>query len=174
MRILKGLLCGKTIHYILFLTYLKGFIFLLLFHSGPSLGSLYNTSDDDCLDFYANDDIATYILPERPYRMEHQIIRFCRRRYFDQGIDKIDQHATALTFYDLHRFNVTGADLLSWSANLDIVEEYEAFRSGSINNKNFAAHSVFYNCSRNGNFGTFCQYSFNSKIGVKYLKVCFS
>ena len=142
------------------------FIFCVLFWSSTSLNGQYNTYDDDCLDFYA-DEVKPMLLSESPpNRSEHQIIPFCRRDHFGEEPFKIDQDIPKLTFNDLYQRNITAAQLYSWSAHLEMVEEYEAFRQNPINNKIIGQSTVFYNCSSKHKFGPYCQYSFNSQVRV--------
>ncbi|CAF3602955.1 unnamed protein product, partial [Rotaria socialis] len=120
--------------------------------------------DDDCFDYYANQDITEYTLTiEQSYRMEHQIISFCRRHHFQEKPLEIDPHISALTFYDLHQKNVTSAQLYSWSAHIDLIEEYEAFRQNFSDHRITGSSMMFYNCSSKNKFGRFCQSSFDSK-----------
>ncbi|CAF4602833.1 unnamed protein product [Rotaria sp. Silwood1] len=134
--------------------------------SNDLLNGQYNTyDDDDCLDFYANEDITSYNPElEQSYRMEHQIVSFCQCDNFQEGSFTIDRDIPALTFHDLHQRNITGVQLYSWSAHLDVIEEYEAFRQNFIDDRITASLSIFYNCSSKHKFGQFCQYSVDSQV----------
>ncbi|CAF3463806.1 unnamed protein product [Rotaria socialis] len=125
--------------------------------------------DDDCFDYYTNQDITEYTLTiEQSYRMEHQIISFCRRPHFQEKPLEIDPHISALTFYDLHQKNVTSAQLYSWSAHIDLIEEYEAFRQNFSDHRITGSSMMFYNCSSKNKFGRFWQSSFDSKNDDSY------
>lgn len=64
----------------------------------------------------------------KTYRKEHQIIPFCRRDYVNNESIIIDNDIPLFRFDILDKRNITSLQLYSWSAHLDLVEEYHAFR----------------------------------------------
>ncbi|CAF1296773.1 unnamed protein product [Rotaria sordida] len=64
-----------------------------------------------------------------------------------------------ITFNELHKYGVTSAQLLNWSAPINIAEQYEMDDVNSMN--------VFYNCSLPW-FGPKCQYKFNYELSLPF------
>ncbi|CAF3857072.1 unnamed protein product, partial [Rotaria sordida] len=64
-----------------------------------------------------------------------------------------------ITFKELHKYGVTSAQLLNWSAPINIAEQYEMDDVNSMN--------VFYNCSLPW-FGPKCQYKFNYELSLPF------
>ena len=129
-------------------------------------GEHFEHNNDDCLDFYIDDSVKVIDYITEPHQKVHQIIPFCRRGDFRGEPLKVDEDVPKLTFNDLYQRNVTAARLYSWSAHLEIIEEYEAFLQNPINDKTIGESTIFYNCSSKHKFGHFCQYSFNSQVYV--------
>ncbi|CAF1023211.1 unnamed protein product [Rotaria sp. Silwood1] len=90
------------------------------------------------------------------YIMNNQLTSYCRRPDNDEKQDEIsdmleENIANKITFNELRKKGVTSEQLLSWSAPIDLVEQYE------INNQ--SDEQLFYNCSSLW-FGSKCQYRF--------------
>jgi hypothetical protein len=119
--------------------------------------------DYDCLDFYANTRIwhPNY---DHSYRPNHQIIPFCRLDNIDDGLIIPGNNIPIFTFKELDERNVSSLDLYGWSAPIDLIEHYQAYRELQINNTANVFLLKFYNCSSVHRFGSFCQYYFNSTV----------
>ena len=128
----------------------------------------YNMYDEDCLDYYVTNDLSITILQVAPE--QHQIVPFCRRDQFEQGEFSVANGTPSATLVDLHKKNTTIEQLYSWSAQLDLIEEYEAYRKDPTRE----SQSIFYNCSSQSKFGRFCQYSFHSQVNTKHRPSSFS
>ena len=118
----------------------------------------YNMYEGDCLDYYVTDDVSGYL--EIPNREQHQIIPFCRRdQVVERDFEAVDR-VPIITLSDLYEQNTTIEQLYSWSAQLDFIEDYQAYRRAPTQ----GSPSIFYNCSSTSKFGRYCQYSFESQV----------
>jgi hypothetical protein len=153
------------------MSYQLYFTGIFLFWSSIHLNGQYYLYDDDCLDYYANEDISDYLISSKTYRKEHQIIPFCRRDYVNDEFIIIDNDISSFRFDELDKRNITSLQLYSWSAHLDLVEEYQAFRENRNDQTNNRSSRLFYNCSSKQKLGLFCQYSFNSNVSPKSQKL---
>ncbi|CAF2261159.1 unnamed protein product [Rotaria magnacalcarata] len=63
------------------------------------------------------------------------------------------------TFDELRRHNITTQQLLSWSAPIDLVEQYQFYLDESNSSLSLLSNELFYNCTKPW-FGLRCQYSF--------------
>ncbi|CAF1132501.1 unnamed protein product, partial [Adineta ricciae] len=121
----------------------------------------YYLYGDDCLDFYAADYTRPDIIARKQARQEHQVIPYCRRNHFianDQMIIPAKE-ITSWRFDELNKRNISSQQLYKWSAHLDLVESYQAFRENRTDNEIDEAQTIFYNCSLKQKFGRYCQYS---------------
>ncbi|CAF2972286.1 unnamed protein product, partial [Rotaria sp. Silwood2] len=126
--------------------------------------------DDDCLDYYVSEKIGDLNIGIGvPDRIKHQIVSFCRRDNFQEENFTIDKNIPVLSFYDMYQRNVSSVQLYLWSANLDVIEEYEAFSQNPSNRHINESSLKFYNCSSKHKFGRFCQYSFGFQIPFDHL-----
>ncbi|CAF2792174.1 unnamed protein product [Rotaria sp. Silwood2] len=104
----------------------------------------------DCLYYHVRNDIVKY---KTPSRYAYQIIPYCIRpselELFRVKHDTLVE-GRSITFDELNANNITGKQLIRWSASIDIAEQYQA-------RVNFGS-GVFYNCTR-PIFGDYCQYS---------------
>ena len=112
----------------------------------------------DCLYYYVADTIVDY---EVRNSLAHQMITYCfRPSNQTKGIDipkgTQPEGTSSWTFQDLKSENITSEQLLSWSATIELVENYEAYLLGHplMNNS-----QLFYNCSLPW-FGPRCEYAF--------------
>jgi hypothetical protein len=141
------------------ISYQLYFTGIFLFWSSIYLNSQYYLyDDDDCLDYYANEQISDYLMMSTTYRKDHQIIPFCRRDNVNDESIIVDNDIPSFRFDELDKRNITSLQLYTWSAHLDLVEEYQAFRQNKNDQTN---NKLFYNCSSKQKFGLSCQYSFN-------------
>ena len=110
----------------------------------------------DCLPYFVDDSIVSY---DRKVRaIYHEIILYCIRplkpvRY--EALFSPSVQATNWTFAQLRMANVSSEQLYSWSAPLDVVEEYEIY----LTTKSSSQQMLFYNCTFPW-IGPLCQYSF--------------
>ncbi|CAF2620708.1 unnamed protein product [Rotaria sp. Silwood2] len=116
----------------------------------------------DCLYAHLIDDSKDNW--ERYIRNSH-LIPYCRRPDLDD--DKwpslLNEHvAKRISFTELHRQGITGEQLLSWFAPIDVAQRYERDR-GKID-------GVFYNCSSPW-FGPLCQYQFDDVTSVSFSRI---
>lgn len=121
----------------------------------------------DCLYYYVDDSIVDY---EVRGSLAHQIIRYCFRPTNEtKGSDipkrSLPEDTISWSFRDLKDDNITSEQLLSWSATIELVEDYEAFLSG---HPLMDDSQRFYNCSLPW-FGPRCEYAF-----VKFVDTTFS
>jgi hypothetical protein len=119
--------------------------------------------DYDCLDYYVNERIWSHDY-DKFNRPNHQIIPFCRRDNIDDGLIVPGNNIPIFTFKELDERNVSSLDLYGWSAPIDLIEHYQAYRELKINNTANVSLLKFYNCSSVHRFGSFCQYYFNSTV----------
>jgi len=92
--------------------------------------------DYDCLDFYPNDRISPHNdISRSQYQRDHQIIPFCRCDNIDDGLIMPGIDIPIFTFKELNERNVTSFDLYTWSASIDLVEHYQAYRERQIDDK---------------------------------------
>lgn len=94
------------------------------------------------------------------YGFQHQIIPYCIRplniSYVSKNQSFISNENEAVTFHDLSQQGVNSAQLLAWSASIDLAERYEIY----LNNPTaFLSKQIFYKCSSSW-FGSQCQYRF--------------
>ena len=130
----------------------------------------YYLYDDTCLDYYANEAIVDYLITEKTYRKEHQVIPFCRRD--DGNTDEsmiVDDGIPSFTFDELNERNITSLQLYQWSIHADVVEEYQAF----LQDEHHRSNVSFHNCSTKQKLGLYCQYSFDSQLSydVRFEKI---
>jgi len=121
--------------------------------------------DYDCLDFYVNDRFSPdHDISKSQDRRNHQIIPFCRRDNIDDQLIVPGIDIPIVTFKELDERNVSSFDLYTWSAPIDLVEQYQAYRERKIDDETNTALTKFYNCSLVHRFGSLCQYYFNSSV----------
>lgn len=128
----------------------------------------------DCLDYYVLDDIVEY---SKINSWAHQLITCCIRPSTDdeqmpaphrpEGREYID--AQNLTFDTLKNGNITGEQLLAWSATIELVERYEAFLMGK---SELVMSEVYYNCTA-GWLGNLCEYTFKSWGEVTFIDIVY-
>jgi hypothetical protein len=115
-----------------------------------------------CLYYYARDNITYY--PPELYIGAYQIIEYCLRPKNINSTSIREEprfHTkTAYTFAQLYRNGVTCDELLSWSAPIDLVENYQIY----LNDKNDSVTSSleYHRCSSEFYFGPHCQYTFTN------------
>ena len=142
---------------------LTGFIVIVGFFWLSSVcKAAYNMYEGDCLDYHVTGDILNYLAS--PSGKQHQIIPFCRRDQVSKDGVEETNGASSVTLFDLYQQNTTIEELYSWSAHLDLIEEYEAYRQ----DRTQESRSIFYNCTAKSKFGRFCQYSFDSQVATRY------
>lgn len=134
-------------------------IFLALANAVSTRHSLYYSDirqgsymTFDCLYAQVTEQIIVYDLPSF---VINQLTPYCRRldngEKYEEIFDILDDNiANKITFNELRKQGVTSEQLLSWSAPIDLVEQYE------MNNE---SSGLFYNCSSPW-FGSKCQYRF--------------
>ncbi|CAF1535668.1 unnamed protein product [Adineta ricciae] len=119
--------------------------------------SLYH----DCLQYNSVNYVKVLGIDSR-FPNPYQIIPYCLRPFSEEEwVDTVIVHdniVSNLTFDELKTMNVTGRDLLSWSASIDLVERYENYLNDLEIDSKF---DRFYNCTPLW-FGTFCQFTFDS------------
>ncbi len=123
--------------------------------------NMYNINhrpDGYCLLYYVLDDIVDY---KPMYILAHQLIRYCLRS-LEENYDIIELKKTTdpgYNFTELRKKHITSQLLLSWSASIELAEEYQIF----LNNKSnllIERKTLFYNCTQPW-FGPHCQFMFN-------------
>ncbi|CAF3449537.1 unnamed protein product, partial [Rotaria sp. Silwood2] len=115
-----------------------------------------NLFEFDCLDYFVTDDIVKY---ETHYSWAHQFIAYCIRpthgTWKSLSTENPSMFASNFTFEELKHNGITGAELLSWSATMDLVENYEAYLAGDVLTSDT---DVYYNCTPSW-FGNRCEYT---------------
>jgi hypothetical protein len=66
-----------------------------------------------------------------------------------------DNFISKLTFRDLSERNISSKELYSWSAPIDIIENYQIYLINKTNSS--LSNEIYYNCT-NGRFGRRCEY----------------
>jgi hypothetical protein len=105
----------------------------------------------DCLDYFVRDNIVKY---GKSSGFSYQIIHYCFRPVIpcDRGMkNNTVVRGKLITFRELREKQTTSAELLRWSASIDLVERYESY------DRSFG--ELFYNCTSPW-FGDDCQYTF--------------
>lgn len=121
------------------------------------------------------DNYMRFLWPQSKFLYPYQIISYCLRPFAEKEWENSfiiqDNILSNLTFDELKTMNISGQDLISWSAPVDLVENYESYLNGF---KPFGALDRFYNCTPLW-FGTFCQFTFNSnQLFTKIVKETFT
>ncbi|CAM4805094.1 unnamed protein product [Rotaria magnacalcarata] len=119
---------------------------LNLYHTTHS--HYIDSLDYDCLYYY---DIKWGVTEVIPYCIRPTDINSARRNAFPNIYDQ------KFTFEQLYHLNVTAQQLLSWSASINLAEQYHHY----INqvDTSFLSNETFLNCTQSW-FGSDCQYSF--------------
>jgi hypothetical protein len=132
--------------------------------------NLYSTNyyqDDHCLSYYVRDNIIHF---SQDNKLAHQIISYCFRSLEKNLLDEnltntIDPR---LTFVQLHKKNISSQQLLSWSASIDLAEEYEIFLNNIPHSLSLSENEiVFYNCTLPW-FGPFCRFAFDLELDQSF------
>ncbi|CAF2441824.1 unnamed protein product [Rotaria sp. Silwood2] len=90
------------------------------------------------------------------------IIPYCFRPINQSELltsDFENTHSRTFTFDELRFNNVTTQQLLSWSASIDLVEQYQFYLNEINPSLSSLSNELFYNCTKPW-FGLQCQYSF--------------
>ena len=129
----------------------------------PSRSWAMSVTDGDHMDGYC----LIYSLKQKfhinsaTYQNYEQLIDYCLRpAHRKMTITNIEDHyetwTSQLNFHDLRAKNISSDQLLSWSAPVDLAEDYQIFL---IKPTNVSSKKVFYNCTSSW-FGPLCQFSF--------------
>ena len=129
----------------------------------PSRSWGMSVTDGDHMDGYC----LIYSLKQKfpihsaTYQNYEQLIDYCLRpAHRKMTITNIEDHyetwTSQLNFHDLRAKNISSDQLLSWSAPVDLAEDYQIFL---IKPTNVSSKKVFYNCTSSW-FGPLCQFSF--------------
>ena len=94
-------------------------------------------------------------LDEKEYELR-QTIEYCIRSVSNEKNPITNGSISSISTFDqLRRKNVTGRNLLDWSASIDLIERYQHYlQTGKL-----LTMEEFHNCSSPW-FGPFCQYRF--------------
>ncbi|CAF1432973.1 unnamed protein product [Adineta steineri] len=120
------------------------------------------SADHDCIYYYARKRVETiYNLGQAPIFLVHQLIPYCVRSI---GTNKSEFNplSSIFTFSVLRSQHISSYQLYTWSAPIDVAEEYECYLSNLADNNEL---SLFHNCTLPW-FGVFCQYTFD--FGINY------
>lgn len=123
----------------------------------------------DCLDYYVDDNIVSYKVIYDA--LAHQLIAYCIRlddqyKKPKKIVANISIHGYNYTFLYLKNESITGQQLLSWTATIELVERYEAYL---MSDSTAGDHELYYNCTKNW-FGNTCEYSFNEMKSIETLQ----
>ena len=134
-------------------------VFLALCNSYDASFRMYETRTVtaagafDCLH-----DIVVRLLAANLFEPNTRIhtIRFCRQATLNSSSEQKSNitHGTPITFHHLRSMNITGEQLYTWYAPIDIIVDYQAD----------AEVGLFVNCSQDDKhwFGPNCEYTFDS------------
>ena len=107
---------------------------------------LINGLDRDCLYYHVTNDGIVY-----------QVLEYCIRFQLNETILYNNNHHSSFTFEDLSKLNITSHQLYTWSASIDLIENYQNY----LEKKNLSLGTFpFYNCTYPW-FGSHCEYSFD-------------
>lgn len=140
------------------------FIFLILLSSIDGQFNLHSThfvneydSYYDCLYYKVSDNMFNYF-KAKDFVNPYQIIKYCICP-LENPIERMmaGNVLANYTFEQLKQLNTTVEDLFSWSAPIDLAEQYQVY----IDELNSSLQSeIFYQCESPW-FGVFCQYTFD-------------
>ena len=96
------------------------------------------------------------------YRVNHnadldEVLEYCIRTKLDGLSTNNDSRHSSYSFEDLQNLNVTIQELYTWSAPIDLIEDYAEYLE---NNNVLLKDSKFYNCTFPW-FGLYCEYHFS-------------
>jgi hypothetical protein len=120
---------------------------------------------------------SAYKVDEQTYstsKVIHQITAYCIRISeddsftVDASFQNIDDHN--FTFAELKEQNITSHMLLSWSAPIDLAEQYEIFLKGGFTSSSSDETMLFYNCT-SLRFGPSCRFTFDFGINISFGKI---
>jgi hypothetical protein len=90
----------------------------------------------------------------------HHMIPFCRRDKEKPSVKTSWKNSNYYNFDQLLEQNVTSDQLYSWSAPIDLIEDYQNYMIHKMNYfKDEQQQFVYYNCTP-PRFGMLCEYSF--------------
>ncbi|UJR24256.1 hypothetical protein I4U23_027223 [Adineta vaga] len=145
-----------------------------LTHNGINLFHTYSSELNHVNNFPLDYDCLYYQFLDRAQKFYDlfssvdEIITYCFRPdntdfIFDsQYFDPSQFGHKYYTFFDLKEESVTTEQLLSWSASIDVIENYQVFlenNSVEISPDKLGRELIYYNCTPPW-FGYYCQYSF--------------
>ena len=137
--------------------------------------NIYRTvsyEDGFCLLYYVHYDDHFFDTYESKPTVSHQIIPHCLRLLTEDFYDDGSMISSKYTFEELREKNISSQQLLSWSAAIELVEEYEIFLNNP-SNISFSNESVFYNCTSSW-FGPFCRFTFDFSSNMSLHKMILS
>jgi hypothetical protein len=131
---------------------------------------MYSTNhglDGYCLLYYVPDNRIYF---HEYDLLTHQIIPYCLRsleeNIFLKTFDVTNE--SYFNFVDLRKRNISSQQLLSWSASIDLAEDYEMFLSGLFNSSmTINNDKLFYNCTTPW-FGPYCCFAFELSIKTSF------
>jgi len=109
--------------------------------------------DFDCLYYHIENEKLAY---QQLSNVVDELIPYCFRSNSTRFSDYSNISEEKLTFKQLSLSNITSEQLLTWSAPIDLVEDYQFYLT-TLNKS--LSNELFYNCTRPW-FGSRCQYSF--------------
>jgi hypothetical protein len=145
------------------------YVFILyLGHVTPQYRyKMYNTvygQDRYCLLYNMNYDI---FIDEELLKLTPHIIPFCLRSEETLLISGFDFNNTIdpnLTFAELREKNISSAQLLSWSASIDLAERYQIFLNNNTSHLSSSENeTLFCNCTMPW-FGPLCRFTFDIQV----------
>lgn len=122
-----------------------------------------NDSFSHCLYYKVLDNIVLYYRDHEKFQSPSQIIPYCFRPLTMKEIENLaiiinNNILSSMAFEEMRKEKINAKDLLSWSAPIDLIENYQSYlESESIS----LMSEWYYNCSGEW-FGQFCQYTFDS------------
>ena len=92
--------------------------------------------------------------------MPPEVVQYCLRTInynYKTTEDVLNMRDKNYTYHELRKMNVTAYEVLSWSASIDLAEQYQYYIDQQ--NHSFSGNPIFFNCTPPW-FGSRCQYSF--------------
>ena len=131
--------------------------------------NLYNTNrtmtdtslEFDCLYYHVRNEKLAY---QELSNIIDETIPYCFRPINETEIlvsHFLNTRDRNFTFDELRLDNITTQQLLSWSAPIDLVEQYQFYLDELNPSLSLFSNELFYNCTKPW-FGLHCQYSFES------------
>ena len=102
----------------------------------------------------------------------YQIISYCLTESSSKWNIEENNFHQKFTFAELYKQNISSQQLYTWSAPMDLIEQYQLYINQRSLSKNISLIELqlFYNCTL-PRFGRYCQYSFDTDESIDDLSL---